>query len=76
MERHCNRLDADLVKFEEEGTLGRERITAQPGLAPSARSLLREVIRKKASRAYEKDRRDAKGDKRGMSKEAFILWEL
>ncbi|KAI9491653.1 hypothetical protein BDB00DRAFT_874037 [Zychaea mexicana] len=63
VERHCNRLDADLVKFEEDSPLGgRDRITAQPGLAPSARSLLREVARDKVSRGY--DRKDGKGDKR------------
>lgn len=67
MERHCNRLDADLVKFEDDAPLGRERITAQPGLSPSARSLLREVVRDKASRAYERDRKDLKNDRRGMS---------
>lgn len=65
VERHCNRLDADLVKFEEEAPLGRERITAQPGLAPSARSLLREVARDKVARAYERDRKEGKVDKRG-----------
>ncbi|CDS04991.1 hypothetical protein LRAMOSA07521 [Lichtheimia ramosa] len=64
VERHCNRLDADLVKFEEEAPLGRERITAQPGLAPSARSLLREVARDKVARAYERDRKEGKVDKR------------
>ncbi|KAI9250250.1 hypothetical protein BDA99DRAFT_523263 [Phascolomyces articulosus] len=64
VERHCNRLDADLVKFEEETPLGRDRITAQPGLAPSARSLLKEVARDKISRGYERDRKDGKGDKR------------
>ncbi|KAI8146247.1 hypothetical protein BJV82DRAFT_410186 [Fennellomyces sp. T-0311] len=61
VERHCNRLDADLVKFEEETPLGRDRITAQPGLSPSARSLLREVVRDKASRGYDRDRKDESG---------------
>ncbi|ORY99467.1 hypothetical protein BCR43DRAFT_472183 [Syncephalastrum racemosum] len=59
VERHCNRLDADLVKFEEESPLGRDRITSQPGLAPSARSLLREV-RDKNGRTYERDRKEDK----------------
>ncbi|KAI9323103.1 hypothetical protein BX666DRAFT_2126664 [Dichotomocladium elegans] len=66
VERHCNRLDADLVKFEEESPLGHERITSQPGLAPSARSLLREVAREKASasRGCDRDRKDGKMEKR------------
>ncbi|KAI9471862.1 MAG: hypothetical protein EXX96DRAFT_339115 [Benjaminiella poitrasii] len=37
--RHCNRLDADLVKFEEVQPIGSQRIVTLPGLAPSSRSL-------------------------------------
>ncbi|KAI8888157.1 hypothetical protein K501DRAFT_291737 [Backusella circina FSU 941] len=39
VDRHCNRLDANLVKFEENQALGQVRIVAQPGLAPSSKSL-------------------------------------
>ena len=37
--RHCNRLDADLVKFEEIHPIGALRIASLPGLTPSSRSL-------------------------------------
>ncbi|KAG1449689.1 hypothetical protein G6F56_008571 [Rhizopus delemar] len=39
IDRHCNRLDADLVKVEEEQALGSIRITNLPGQCPSARNL-------------------------------------
>ncbi|KAI8098361.1 uncharacterized protein B0P05DRAFT_501925 [Gilbertella persicaria] len=39
VDRHCNRLDADLVKFEESHPIGAIRIASLPGLTPSSRSL-------------------------------------
>ncbi|KAK4518897.1 Bud site selection protein 6 [Mucor velutinosus] len=39
VDRHCNRLDADLVKFEETQPIGTLRIASLPGLTPSSRSL-------------------------------------
>lgn len=39
VDRHCNRLDADLVKFEEIHPIGTLRIASLPGLTPSSRSL-------------------------------------
>jgi hypothetical protein len=37
--RHCNRLDADLVKFEENHPIGSLRVASLPGLTPSSRAL-------------------------------------
>lgn len=39
VDRHCNRLDANLVKFEENYSIGKLRIASLPGLMPSSRSL-------------------------------------
>ncbi|KAI9263067.1 hypothetical protein BY458DRAFT_514760 [Sporodiniella umbellata] len=40
VEKHCNRLDADLVKFEETNTTGNIQIVSLPGLTPSCKSLI------------------------------------
>lgn len=69
MDRHCNRLDADLVKFEEEQSVGDCRITTLPGLQPSSRSLKEGAdIRERLSKRVERDRKDLKGDKKCNSK--------
>ncbi|CEP18184.1 hypothetical protein [Parasitella parasitica] len=39
VDRHCNRLDADLVKYEETHPIGTLRIASLPGLTPSSQSL-------------------------------------
>ncbi|KAG2229589.1 hypothetical protein INT48_001900 [Thamnidium elegans] len=39
VDRHCNRLDANLVKFEENYPIGKLRIASLPGLAPSSKTL-------------------------------------
>ncbi|EIE89542.1 hypothetical protein RO3G_14253 [Rhizopus delemar RA 99-880] len=63
VDRHCNRLDADLVKFEEEQPLGDTRITMLPGLGPSARNLKEGTdIRERATKRTE--RKELKGEKR------------
>ncbi|KAI7869008.1 hypothetical protein BDF14DRAFT_1723392 [Spinellus fusiger] len=68
-EKHCHRLDANLVKFEDEQLLGLNRITSQPGLSPSARSLKESAdIRDKANKRIERERRDGKSEKRGKSR--------
>ncbi|KAG0168129.1 Inhibitor of growth protein 5 [Apophysomyces sp. BC1034] len=66
VDRHCNRLDADLVKLEDEQPLGDSRITTQPGLEPSAKSLKECAdLREKTNKQLERERKDAKNDKRG-----------
>ena len=40
VEKHCNRLDANLVKFEETNTSGNIHIVSLPGLTPSSKSLV------------------------------------
>ncbi|CAO3638076.1 unnamed protein product [Mucor hiemalis] len=39
VDRHCNRLNANLVKFEENHPIGKLRIASLPGLSPSSKSL-------------------------------------
>ncbi|KAI8981986.1 hypothetical protein BDF20DRAFT_444540 [Mycotypha africana] len=39
IDRHCNRLDADLVKYEELQPIGSTRITALPGMVPTSKHL-------------------------------------
>ncbi|KAL0078972.1 hypothetical protein F4703DRAFT_1878065 [Phycomyces blakesleeanus] len=64
-EKNCNRLDADLVKFEDEQVLGMSRVTSQPGLAPSARSLKESAdLRDKANKRSDRERKDGKSEKR------------
>ncbi|ORX45477.1 hypothetical protein DM01DRAFT_1378048 [Hesseltinella vesiculosa] len=69
VERHCNRLDADLVKLEEVHPVGAVRITCVPGLAPTSRNLregLREGLeyRERYVKRLEKDRKDGKMEKK------------
>ncbi|CEG84197.1 Putative Pho23 protein [Rhizopus microsporus] len=65
VERHCNRLDSNLVKFEEEQTLGDARITTLPGLEPSSRYLKEGTdIREKTTKRLERERKEVKGEKR------------
>lgn len=65
VDRHCNRLDADLVKFEEDQTVGDSRITTLPGLQPSARSLKEGAdVRERATKRLERERKDPKGEKK------------
>lgn len=65
VDRHCNRLDADLVKFEEDQTVGDSRITTLPGLQPSARSLKEGAdVRERATKRLERERKDVKGEKK------------
>ncbi|KAI8369238.1 uncharacterized protein BYT42DRAFT_101548 [Radiomyces spectabilis] len=72
VDRHCNRLDADLVKLEEEQTIGDYRITAQPGLEPSARSLREGAdMRDRNNKRLERERKDAKIEKRVKKRKAL-----
>ncbi|OBZ85940.1 Inhibitor of growth protein 4 [Choanephora cucurbitarum] len=66
VDRHCNRLDADLVKFEEDQIVGDSRITTLPGLQPSARSLKEGVdVRDRATkRLLDRERKELKGEKK------------
>lgn len=65
VDRHCNRLDADLVKFEEDQTIGDSRITTLPGLQPSARSLKEGTdVRERVAKRLE--RKEVKGDRKSM----------
>ncbi|KAI8389278.1 hypothetical protein BD560DRAFT_320371 [Blakeslea trispora] len=66
VDRHCNRLDADLVKFEEDQMVGDSRITTLPGLQPSARSLKEGVdVRDRATkRLLDRERKELKGEKK------------
>ncbi|KAL0141834.1 hypothetical protein V8B55DRAFT_1446190 [Mucor lusitanicus] len=69
VDRHCNRLDADLVKFEEDQTVGDSRITTLPGLQPSARSLKEGAdVRERATKRLERERKDPKGEKKIVKK--------
>ncbi|KAI9473953.1 MAG: hypothetical protein EXX96DRAFT_487770 [Benjaminiella poitrasii] len=72
VDRHCNRLDADLVKFEEDQIIGKNRITALPGLQPSARSLKEGAdIRERLTKRLERERKDVKGEKKKKAKHAY-----
>lgn len=65
VDRHCNRLDANLVKLEEEHPVGKLRITSYPGLEPSSRNLRMKLNEKSMKRL---DRKDMKvGEKKGKS---------
>ncbi|KAI7907640.1 uncharacterized protein BX663DRAFT_491540 [Cokeromyces recurvatus] len=69
VDRHCNRLDADLVKFEEDQIIGKNRITTLPGLQPSARSLKEGTdIRERLTKRLERERKEMKGDKKMIKK--------
>ncbi|CAO3622592.1 unnamed protein product [Mucor fragilis] len=69
VDRHCNRLDADLVKFEEDQIVGDSRITTLPGLQPSARSLKDGAdVRERATKRLERERKDPKGEKKIVKK--------
>ncbi|SAM05948.1 hypothetical protein [Absidia glauca] len=61
VDRHCNRLDANLVKLEEDYPVGRIRITSYPGLEPSARNLRLGFRENALKRLHGKD---IKGDKK------------
>jgi inhibitor of growth protein 5/inhibitor of growth protein 4 len=76
VDRHCNRLDADLVKFEEDQTVGDSRITTLPGLQPSARSLKEGAdVRDRTAKRLERERKDVKGEKKSKHK-LFCLFAL
>ncbi|KAG2203477.1 uncharacterized protein EV154DRAFT_511682 [Mucor mucedo] len=67
VDRHCNRLDADLVKFEEDQTIGDSRITTLPGLQPSARSLKDGAdVRERVTKRLE--RKEVKGERKTVNK--------
>ncbi|KAG1169223.1 hypothetical protein G6F70_001806 [Rhizopus microsporus] len=73
VERHCNRLDSNLVKFEEEQTLGDARITTLPGLEPSSRYLKEGTdIREKTAKRLERERKEVKGEKRIVKKRKTV----
>ncbi|KAI8076578.1 uncharacterized protein B0P05DRAFT_544987 [Gilbertella persicaria] len=74
VDRHCNRLDADLVKFEEDQTVGDSRITTLPGLQPSARSLKEGVdVRDRATkRLLDRERKELKGEKKIVKKRKTV----
>lgn len=66
VDRHCNRLDADLVKLEEEHPIGNLRITTYPGLEPSSRNLREGIeLREKSSKRLERERKELKVEKKG-----------
>lgn len=58
VERHCNRLDADLVKFEETNTTGNIHIVSLPGLTPSSKSLVSRLSSSKDAFDQEIEKRD------------------
>jgi inhibitor of growth protein 5/inhibitor of growth protein 4 len=61
-------LDADLVKFEEDQTVGESRITTLPGLQPSARSLKEGAdVRERATKRLERERKEVKGERKSKS---------
>ncbi|KAI8367983.1 hypothetical protein EDC96DRAFT_505961 [Choanephora cucurbitarum] len=71
VDRHCNRLDADLVKFEENHPIGSIRIASLPGLIPSSRSL-REYSRMSLGEKITKKMSDKQSiKKRRIGKEDF-----
>ncbi|KAI9358854.1 hypothetical protein BD770DRAFT_363907 [Pilaira anomala] len=71
VDRHCNRLDADLVKFEEDQTIGDSRITTLPGLQPSARSLKEGAdVRERVTKRLE--RKEVKGDRKITKKRKAV----
>lgn len=78
MDRHCNRLDANLVKFEENHPIGKLRIASLPGLSPSSKSLReysklssREKITKKIN-----DRKESQSAKSTSSKQMLVRKQL
>ncbi|KAI8077755.1 uncharacterized protein BX664DRAFT_343404 [Halteromyces radiatus] len=65
VERHCNRLDANLVKFEDEYNGWTDRITSLPGMAPSSRFLKENIESKdRALSHFRRQERKDKGEKR------------
>ncbi|KAI8061042.1 hypothetical protein BC940DRAFT_310675 [Gongronella butleri] len=70
VERHCNRLDANLVKFEEEHVGWPEPITSLPGMAPSSRFLKENIqMRDRAiTHLRRQDRKDKVDRKDGTKK--------
>ncbi|KAI8330718.1 hypothetical protein BC941DRAFT_439992 [Chlamydoabsidia padenii] len=65
VERHCNRLDANLIKFEDEYNGWTDRITSLPGMAPSSRFLKDNVESKeRALNHFRRQERKDKGEKR------------
>ncbi|CAO3622588.1 unnamed protein product [Mucor fragilis] len=75
VDRHCNRLDADLVKFEEDQIVGDSRITTLPGLQPSARSLKDGAdVRERATKRLERERKDPKGEKKSKCVYHEEIW--
>ncbi|ORZ09292.1 hypothetical protein BCR42DRAFT_424125 [Absidia repens] len=65
VDRHCNRLDADLVKLEEDHPVGTIRITSYPGLGPSSRNLREGMeFREKSTKRMERERKELKGEKK------------
>ncbi|KAG1051786.1 hypothetical protein G6F46_004426 [Rhizopus delemar] len=64
VERHCNRLDADLVKFEETNTTGNIHIVSLPGLTPSSKSLVSRLSSSKDAFDQEIEKRDLVAKKR------------
>ncbi len=73
-------MDADLVKFEEDQTVGDSRITTLPGLQPSARSLKEGAdVRERATKRLERERKDPKGEKKSKCayhKRKFVTIKL
>ncbi|CAO3593094.1 unnamed protein product [Absidia cylindrospora] len=66
VERHCHRLDANLIKFEDEYNGWSNRITSLPGMAPSSRFLKDNIESKdRALSHFKRQERKDKGEKRG-----------
>ncbi|KAI8093049.1 uncharacterized protein BX664DRAFT_99634 [Halteromyces radiatus] len=65
VDRHCNRLDANLVKLEEDHPVGNLRITSYPGLEPSSRNLRESMeFREKSLKRLERERKEMKPEKK------------
>ncbi|CAO3629487.1 unnamed protein product [Cunninghamella echinulata] len=68
VERHCNRLDANLVKFEDEYNGWTNRITSLPGMTPSSQFLKENMESKNcALNQLRRQERKDKGEKREPS---------
>ncbi|KAI9251041.1 hypothetical protein BY458DRAFT_493726 [Sporodiniella umbellata] len=63
VDRHCHRLDSDLIKFEQNQTLGDTRITTLPGLGPSFHNL-KETSEMKERVVAKRIERKEKGEKK------------
>jgi hypothetical protein len=78
VDRHCNRLDADLVKFEEDQSVGDSRITTLPGLQPSARNLKHgaDIRERTTKRLLAREQKEVKGDRKSKRLCVFFFIEI